>query len=438
MERLIKATSELAKALTAAGASGTALQPEDLEPALVEELLRLQPLLQLMPIKQGKGRVHEIVRRAAHGAAAFEGEMVDNRAGAVASTYDRPTVTLQPLHYWGAVSGFQRAASPRFIDSLVAEQKAGVEAMSNQAEFAILWGASADAYTPDGLDRLIVTNIIDHNAVVTLKLLDDMIDAATGFRGADKDPAIFIASKGMVSKISGLQTLARREVQTVEFEGGFRMTLYRGYPILETDYVKPSAQAPANLAAAIGAGGSLPAGVYRYQVAAVYENGEQRAAAEVNCTSAGAPGNATANLTWDADANALLYKIYRSDVGGGAGTAYLYTTIAGKTRDGDGKITGNVVAWSDTANLTRPSGAASEVPLATGHENLFFVNLNPEDRGASVVSLIDPLGQQVDNLVTFIELGRTRASYDFLLESLMAVQVPWERLHAHARRVKIA
>jgi hypothetical protein len=436
MERLIKATSELAKALTAAGASGTALQPEDLEPALVEELLRLQPLLQVMPIKQAKGRVHEIVRRTAHGAAAFEGELVDNRAGAVQSTYDRPTVTLKPLHYWGAVTGFQRAASQRFIDSLVAEQKAGVEAMSNQAEFAILWGATADPYIPDGLDQIIVTNIVDHNAVVTLKLLDDLIDGATGFRGADKDPALFVASKGMVSKISGLQTLARREVQTVEYEGGFRMTLYRGYPILETDYVKPSAQAPGTLAAAIATGGALPNGVYRYQVAAVYENGEQRAAAECNCTS-GATEH-IANLTWVADPLALLYKIYRSDVDGGAGTAYLYTTIAGKTRDGDGKITGNVAAWSDTANLTRPGGAASKRYQATGEENIFFVNLNPEDRGASVVSLIDPIGQAVDNLVTFIELGRTRASYDFLLESLMAVQVPWERLHAHARRVKIA
>jgi hypothetical protein len=436
MERLVKATGELAKALTAAGASGTALQPEDLEPALVEELLRLQPLLQLMPIKQAKGRVHEIVRRTAHGAAAFEGELVDNRAGAVQSTYDRPTVTLKPLHYWGAVTGFQRAAAQRFIDSLVAEQQAGVEAMSNQAEFAILWGATADPYIPDGLDRQIVTNIIDHNAVITLKLLDDMIDGATGFRGADKDPAIFVASKGMVSKISGLQTLARRDVQTVEYEGGFRMTLYRGYPILETDYVKPSAQAPGTLAAAIATGAGLPNGVYRYQVAAVYENGEQRAAAECNCTS-GATEH-IANLTWVADPLALLYKIYRSDVDGGAGTAYLYTTIPGKTRDGDGKITGNVAAWSDSTPLTRPGGAASKRYLGAGEESLFFVNLNPNDRGASVVSLVDPIGQPVDNLVTFIELGRTRASYDFLLESLMAVQVPWEKLHAQARRVKIA
>jgi len=79
-ERLYKANeqyaSELSKALTATSSSGAALQPEDLEPALVEELFRLQPLLALMPIKQATARVHEIARRTAHGKARFEGDGV--------------------------------------------------------------------------------------------------------------------------------------------------------------------------------------------------------------------------------------------------------------------------------------------------------------------------------------------------------------------------
>jgi len=108
----------MTKALSATGASGQALQAQDLEPQLVEELYRLQPLLRLMPTKRATARVHEIARRTAHGAAAWEGELVDNRAGAVTSTYDRPTVTLKVLHFWGAVSGFQQSASRRFIDSL--------------------------------------------------------------------------------------------------------------------------------------------------------------------------------------------------------------------------------------------------------------------------------------------------------------------------------
>jgi hypothetical protein len=438
-QRLTGWNTELTKALTAASAAGIALQPEDLEPALVEELLRIQPLAQLLPVKQATARVHEIARRTAHGAAAFEGELVANVTNAVQSTYDRPTVTLKPIHFWGAVSGFQQSAAAKFIDSLTAEQVAGIEAMANQIEFGVLWGNTIDPFQIMGLDGQITTNIHNHAAaVVTLKLLDDMIDAATGFRGAERDPGIFIASKGMVSKISGLQTLARINVERVEYEGGLRMTLYRGYPLLETSYVKPSGTAaPATFTSTIGAGGALPAGVYRYQIASVRETGEEVAAAEANCTSAGAPGNATANLAWTADANAWLYKIYRSNVDGGAGTAYLYTTIAGHTRDGNGLVNGNVAAFADTADLARPTGAALETPLAGTDENMFLVNLNPE-RGAAIVSLVNALGVPVNNLVSFIELARTRSSLDFLLESFVALQVPWQQLHAHARKVRVA
>jgi len=314
---------------------------------------------------------------------------------------------------------------------------AGIEAMANQLEFGTIWGNTIDPFQIMGLDGQITTNIHNHLGVkVTLKLLDDMIDAATGVRGAERDPAIFIASKGMVSAISGLQTLARINVERVEYEGGLRMTLYRGYPILETSYVKPGGTAaPAAFTATIGAGGALPAGVYRYQIASVRETGEEVAAAEANCTAAA--GNLTANLAWTADPLAWLYKIYRSNVDGAAGSAYLYRTIAGHGRDATGLVNSNVAVFADTADLARPTGAALETPLAGTDENMFFVNLNPE-RGAAIVSLVNALGVPVNNLVSFIELARTRSSLDFMLESFLALQVPWQQLHAHARRVRVA
>jgi len=76
-------------------------------------------------------------------------------------------------------------------------------------------------------------------------------------------------------------------------------------------------------------------------------------------------------------------------------------------------------------------------PLGTGDENIFFTNLNP-DRGSSLVGLLNPLGQPVTNLVQFIPLATTRESFDFMLSSFAALQVPWENLHAHARRVRIS
>ncbi len=433
-----KTISEMTKALTAVSSSGAALQAEDLEPQLVDELLRLQPLLNLMSITQATGRIHEIGRQLTHGKAMFEGELVNNLSGADQGTYDRPTVTLKVMDAWGAVSGFQQAASRRFINSLELELQGHLEGMANLFEYGLLWangsGADADSYQVDGFDTLIRDNIHDHNGVVTLKLLDDMRDEATKWRGTNQDPGLYIASKGMVTKISGLQTLVRMPVTTLEFDGGLRMTAYNGYPILESDYVKPAATSPGNFSGAAGGSGTVPAGDYRYRIAAVRETGEQVAAAVQVVTLS---GSNRAQLTWTADADALLYKIYRSDVDGAAGTEYLYTTIAAKTRDADGKVTGNVAAWNDDALRTRPANAANEKPLNSGEECIFFLNLNPR-RGASIVSLLNSLGDQVNNLVNYIELARTRSSFDFMLQSFWALQVPWQKLHAKARRVKVA
>ena len=72
-----------------------------------------------MPIKRATSRVHEITRRTAHGKAYFEGEATNNLDNAQSSTYDRPTVEVKIIDYWGSVTGFQQSASTRFIDSLV-------------------------------------------------------------------------------------------------------------------------------------------------------------------------------------------------------------------------------------------------------------------------------------------------------------------------------
>lgn len=426
--------SEMTKALMATSASGAALQAEDLEPQLVEELLKLQPLLQLMSTTQATARVHEIARRISHGTARFEGELVDNRTGATVGEYDRPTVTLKVMDSWGAVSGFQQAASRKFINSLETELQGHLEGMANHFEYGLLWANSVDPYQIDGFDTLIRSNIINHAGVVTLGLLDAMRDQSTRFRGTNNDPGIYIVSKGMATKISGLQTLARIPVENIDFDGGLRMTSYNRYPILETDYVKPAVVSPSTFAGAAAGVGTLAVGAYRYRVAAVYETGEQIAAASTQET---VNGSQQAQLTWDADADAMLFKIYRSDVDGGAGTEYLYKVISGKTRDSDGKITGNVTGYNDVSAQTRPDGAANELPLNSGEEMIFFLNLNPR-RGASLVSLVNSLGEQVNNLVNYIELARTRASFDFMLQSLWTLQVPWETLHAKARKVKVA
>jgi hypothetical protein len=442
------ATSELIKALTAASASGLALQAEDLERALVEELLSLNPLVALLERTQATARVHEIARRTARQASRFEGELAKN-ATPGQSTYDRPTVTIKVLDYWGSVSGFQQAASKKFFDSLLLEQGAGVESVSEDLEFGTLWGASGtagenavsgggaasgDPYQYNGFDRLIQTNVVDVNDVVKLSTLDNLIDAATGFRGAAGHPKAFLMSIGMHSKVSGLQTLARRETPDVEFEGGLRMSTYRNVPILESDYVKPTGVAvPAGLAAAAVAGGTLPdATQYFYRVASVTQRGEQVAAAEVNATTANP--NLTIRLTWTNDPNALLYKIFR---GTATGALSLLAVIPASSYDADGNPTARVTQFDDDGSYVAPAHSANQKPLDAGDEVIFLINRN-KMQGASLVGMIDPLGQPQENFMSYIPLAITRGTYDFLIRVLVALQVPWERLHATARRVSVA
>jgi hypothetical protein len=436
-QALIDATSELQKALTATSASGIALQPEDLESALCEELKIQQPLLGLMEVVQANGRVHEIVRRTGHGKAAYEGASVVGTA--TQSTYDRPTSTLKNASYWGEVQGLQRAASKRFMDSLLLEQNAGIEAMGDILDFGIKWAnATADPYMIDGIDTLVRSNIQDINAVVSLGYLDSIAAAAQPWKETKQDPYVYLMSKGMINKISGLQSLARRQVDKVEFEGAFRMTTYDGVPLLEDPSMKPPAASPATFTATIGAGGALPAATYYYRIASVRPDGECIAAAEDDCISAGPAGNSTANLAWTADANALLYKIYRSSsLGGGAGAETLLATIAAKNRDGTGLYTSNVVAWADDGTAVAPGGAANELPLDTGHESIWLINLNPE-RGASFLGLLNELGDQLDNYMSYIPLATRKNAYEFMLACFHGLQIKWETVLVRARRVKIA
>jgi len=442
------ATSELIKALTAASGSGAALQAEDLEKVLVEDLLSQNPLVALLERTQATARVHEIVRRTARQQARFEGELAKETSPG-ASTFDRPTVTLKIDDYWGSVSGFQMGASKKFFDSLLLEQGAGVESISEMLEFCTIWGASGstgekdvsgggaasgDPYQYNGFDRLSQTNVFDVNGVVALSVLDELIDAATPYRGTAKDPLMFMMSIGMHSKVSGLQTLARRETPDVEFEGGMRMSTYRGVVILETSYVKPTGVAkPGNLSAAAVAGGTLPdATQFFYRVASVTQRGEQVAAVEDDATTANP--NKTIRLTWDDDADAILYKVFR---GTASGTETLLAVIPANTYDADGNPLARVVTFDDTGGYTAPPHAANQKPLDAGDEVIFLINRNPA-RGASLVGMLDPLGQPQANFMAYIPLAITRGTYDFLMRCLVALQIPWEKLHANARRVSVA
>jgi hypothetical protein len=426
----------LMKALNTATSSGQALLPEDLEPALVEYLGRYMPLWNMIPRGKADSKTHEYTKRTAVPAAWVEGEATPAAVGS--STYERASVQLKILRTWGSVTGFQQKMSEKFIDALRSEIDGSVEGLADLIEFSLLWGDSSDAYQFSGIDTFIrndstarANNVFDLNAVISLTDLDNMLDATEGFRGLERDPKMFIASKQMISKITGLQTKIQRTVQEIEFEGGFRMATYRGVPLVPSSFVRPlvTTTSPAVTATA-SAGGTLADDEWFYRIASVTMYGEQLIGAEDSATTA--TTNNSVTLTWTADANARLYKIYRGTVTG-ADNLDLIATIAAKSYDSAGTLSTNIATFIDNGSYT----ALSEyVPQSAGEESIFLINGNP-NRGSQIVGSMSPIGDPLDTFITFTELARVKSTFDYMIESFMALKVPTPSVHAVARRARI-
>lgn len=427
----------LEKALNTATSSGAALIPEDLEPALVEYLGRHMPLWMMLPRGRADSKTHEYSKRTGVPTAWVEGEATPSSV--TSGTYVRDTVQLKILRTWGSVTGFQQFASQRFLNALRTEIDGSVEGLADLIEFGLLWGDTTDSYQFKGVDAFVrgdstarTDNVFDLNSVVTLTDLDNMLDAVEGFRGLERDPKMFIASPQMISKITGLQTKIQRTVQEVEFEGGFRMATYRGVPLVPSGFVRPSTTttSPAVTATA-AAGGSLADDEWFYRIASVTMYGEQLIGDEDSATTA--TTNNSVALTWTADASAKLYKIYRGTATG-ADNMSLIATIPAKTYNADGSVNTNVAAFTDDGSYTALS---KFVPLSSGEESIFLVNGN-RNRGAEIVGGLSPIGDPVDNFITFTELARVKSTFDYMIEAFMALKVPYPTVHSISRRVRIS
>lgn len=416
----------------------TALIPEDLEPGLIEYLYKVSPLYNLVTKKRATGSTHEVNVRSSVPEAWAEGELttpVVRSAG-----YTRKTVQLKIFAITGGVSHFAQASTADFIDLLSAELDASVQAMADLLEFEAVWGNTADSYQTDGFDSYITSeaseNIVDVDGTVSLSTLDSMLDKISIYRGVNRDPKIFLASPGMVSKISGLETRVGLDLTDVEYPGGLRMRTYRGIPLLEAPYVKPqtTTTSPTVTAAAQGSGGTIADGTYRYKISSVTMNGEQVAGTADTATAA-AGGTDSVALSWTADANAKLYKVWRT----GAGEADdddnydLVTTIAAKTYDANGNVTGNVNSFTDDGSYTLNSDVH---PLGAGEETIWLLNFNPR-RGASVVYLPNEFGrpQGEGGFMRYIPLAKTDSSEKYKLEIFGAMQLPQPQVCTMARRV---
>lgn len=442
--------SQLRKALTASSASGTALIPEDLEPLIRANLLQRSPLTRMVPVIMADGNIHRVVRRTANNTAAwFEGEMTTPSYSQ--STYARRSAEVKILRTHGQASNFMVSASRSFTDVLADEIVSATEGLADLFEYSTLWAVSddlstraftGDAYQYNGvyayiLEDAAANNIVDVDGTIALSHLDSLLDLTMNqYRNASGLNWVFLMSPQMQSKVSGLQTLIRRESPAIEFEGGFVMETYRGVPILPTGFTRPAGTttSPAVTAAPAGSGGgiALATGNYMYKIASITIYGEQ-VAGTADATNAVTNGtHDTVDLTWTADANAKLYAIYRTntDDSNDDDNYDLIDIIAAKTYTATGAVNTNVASYSDTG-LT---GIATVHPLGASEETVFLVGMGA-NQGVARPVLTPNAGEPMDELVRYVPVVETTDSVQFRLNSYHTLQVPWGQLHGAIRRV---
>ena len=437
-----RVATELRKALTTSG-DGAALLPYDLDPMLHEELLKLQPLAELIEVLPAGGKTHEYNVRTSHPQAWFEGETTP--ANNKNSVYARKTVQTKIQRIWGQVTGFAQTMDEAFIDALATEIEGSVEGMSNILEYGLLWGAAndvgftGDAYQYSGLFARLAAyapgNIIDGGGdKVSLDDLDAAYAAATGFRGVRQDPKVWLMGVRMKQVVDSLQTKVQIPLQSMElYDGKLVMGSYTGVPILESDYVVPAgtSTSPTDLGASEDDGaGTLAADQYFYNIASVTSYGEQVAGTEANVTTVG--GSDAVDLSWTADANAHLYLIFRGLTTGNA-NLQLLDIVPAHTYDGDGTVSGTVTTYKDTGALT----PVAIKPLSSGEQNIFLVNRNPR-RGAAFVGKIDDMGRAIDRMFSFVELARVKDTFDYMIKGYLTARVVHPNLVSMVRHVTLA
>lgn len=431
---------ELQKALTTSNA--TALLPYDLEPVLHEELIALQPLIQLVSFSQAQSKTHEYTVRSTHPQGWFEGETTP--ANAKVGTYARKSVQVKIGRIWGSVTGFAQSMDEAFIDALATEIDGSLQGMADLLEYSILFGCSSDVYTGDAYQttgilaniyaNAAATNVIDAGGdKISLDDLDAVLAACNQHRQTRNDPGLFFMGIKMKQVVDGLQTKVQMPVQSAElYDGKLIMGAYAGKPILETNYMVPGTTSPA-AATALAAGGTLPdATVFNYRISSVTMYGECIAGTKGTERTTGT-SNFKVTITWTADANALLYMIWQG-VGASTTTWKLLDIIAAKTYDADGTISGTVATYTDDGSKTVN---ASVEALETGEQLIVYVNRHPV-RGVNFIGKIDDMGRPIENFMKYVELARVKDTYDYMIKMYFAVLMRYSNVHAVIRHAKLA
>lgn len=450
----------LQKALTSATGQGEALIQQNLEREITNTIIRLSPEMAMVALKRISGKTHEFNRLVA---LPRTGGAMGEAASTITSNSQtvRDSVQLKIIRRKGEITNFLQDTSEEYIDAAAYETENLLQQHIYDLINYILYGnASANAYEFDGLDTLISTNRIlptDRygDTLATLATLDTMIDKSNRAGGA-RHKRVFEMSPELLSKVSQLLTNVRLNqgilgngLTQVDIGGGWRLNAYRDIPIIETTATRPTNQATAKTtyygtlgSSTLTTGGTVPAATYYIQIAAVTEEGEQLASAEITQTTTGA--TSTLTITWEAVLNAYRYKIYTS--GTTSVDKTLVRVIAADEYDSVGTIIGKIESYTFTTN---PLAADTSVPTAMQSdkqlelesaandvpEQIFLWDLDPI-QGLGKVPYTNSGGSRFNGVVTIKQLAETDDNIPLLIKSYLALTPSFERTSVYARGIR--
>lgn len=410
------------EALTASGAS--ALVPKIIEPQVLEYQRRFSPLVRAVPSKKWNTDVYHFNRRDAFATGGF---VTDGGARAVSNgTYTQNYYSMKHLQVVGDVTGYAEEVASVAGSLRGMEIEGAIQALYWEIETALLWGnADATVNGPfpqfSGLDTLLGTysgttqNAIDAaGADLSLAYLDQLIDMLESNAAAPVQDTghMFVMSPTALSRVAQLLVAQQRFVDRVDVATGLNVMTYRGVPIIKSSFLNPrSIQMGTVTGSTQTTGGSLAASsAYRYQVSAVIaRSGETIASAEITVTAGAGTSTNTSTLAFSTPtgldaATPVLYKVYRSTNGGGAGSATLLGVVDGvvTATAGTPTLTTSIVDTgtyllpknSSTAPDVTPTAYygqnASQKPIASGSEHIYLINRDEQNLVRPYVRELEP------------------------------------------------
>lgn len=386
------------KALDTTQASGQALIPQVIDPAMVELATLLAPLRSMIPRRPWKTQTYDRPRRTAFGRGRAVGD--GTSAPNTQSTYNRFSEALKILQVKGGTTGFMQFASQELLDIAAEEVFGQGMALQFEEEHNMIWGnTGADSWMWKGLSQWSEggNSIIVEGAGATIStaMLDTMIDQyALRSIMLDESNSFFLTSPQMISKLSALhQANGQRWLDKITVAGGFRFESYRGVPLIPSAYLQGNQAWTGSTVTGseqTGGGTGFSVATYRYFVSAVLQTGETLPSAETSVVMTVATNRA--RLSWSAPSVAgavRLYRIYRSAAGGGAGSEVLYSVIPGTIVQADANFgflsSVDVTSWDDTnvRTLQTTDYANARVTGANYVPNAAFATANNDELAAN-------------------------------------------------------